>query len=176
VLPVVIVSSFHGSNAVLLINLLVLYTARCNTTAYAQKTHQILPPQSHRTQLGLCFRRRNLKKLLSYQACQDRLSQATTPSTNSGHHWQCMAREHPFEGNYGASQTLWKQLGSIRSRAAPSVAYSIFPATPYLWHWGTRRRSQVRFARGLALAGIGTSVELGSFSETNYVTFPSKGW
>jgi len=22
---------------------------------------------------------------------------------NSGHHWQCMAREHPFEGNYGAS-------------------------------------------------------------------------
>jgi len=22
---------------------------------------------------------------------------------NSGHHWQCTAREHPFEGNYGAS-------------------------------------------------------------------------
>ena len=32
-----------------------------------------------------------------------RLSQAKTPSTNSRHDWQCMAREHPFEGNYGAS-------------------------------------------------------------------------
>jgi len=40
---------------------------------------------------------------LQNQPCQHRLSQATTPSTNSGHHWQCMAREHPFEGNYGAS-------------------------------------------------------------------------
>jgi len=38
-----------------------------------------------------------------YQPCQQRLSQATTPSMNSGHNWQCMAREHPFEGNYGAS-------------------------------------------------------------------------
>jgi len=39
-----------------------------------------------------------------------------------------------------------------------------------------RRCSQVRFAKGLALAGFGTPVELDSFSETNYVTFPSKGW
>jgi len=37
------------------------------------------------------------------QPCQHRLLQATTPSTNSGHPWQCMAREHPSEGNYGAS-------------------------------------------------------------------------
>jgi len=32
------------------------------------------------------------------------------------------------------------------------------------------------FAKGLALTGIGTPVELDPFSETNYVTFPSKGW
>ena len=45
----------------------------------------------------------------NHQPCQHCLSQATTPSTNSGHHWQRMAWEHPFEGNYGASQTLWKR-------------------------------------------------------------------
>jgi len=37
------------------------------------------------------------------QPCQHRLSQATTPSMNGGHHWQCMAKEHPFKGNYMAS-------------------------------------------------------------------------
>jgi len=51
------------------------------------------------------------------QPCQHRLSQVTTPSTSSGHHWQCMAREHPFEGNYGASQTLWKRrVGNAKRR------------------------------------------------------------
>jgi len=39
------------------------------------------------------------------QPCRHRLSQATTPSTNTGHHWQYMAREHPFEGNHGPAQT-----------------------------------------------------------------------
>jgi len=39
-----------------------------------------------------------------------------------------------------------------------------------------RRCSQVRLAKGLAWAGLGTPVELNPFSETNYVTFPSKGW
>jgi len=38
-----------------------------------------------------------------------------------------------------------------------------------------RRCSQVHSAKGLALAGFGTIVELDSFSETNYVTFPLKG-
>ena len=38
-------------------------------------------------------------QLYYYQPCQHRLSQATTPSTNSGHHWHCMAKEHPFGGN-----------------------------------------------------------------------------
>ena len=56
--------------------------------------------------------------------------------------------------------------GSIRSCAAPSVAQSVFPATPYIGHWGTRHCSQVRFAKGLALAGIGIPVELDPFSET----------
>ena len=65
--------------------------------------------------------------------------------------------------------------GSIRSRAAPSVRQSVFLATPYIGHWGTRRCSQLRSAKGLALAGFGTPVELDPFSETNYVTFPSKG-
>jgi len=41
-----------------------------------------------------------------FWSCQHRLSQANIPSTNSGRHWQCMAREYPFEGSYGASQTL----------------------------------------------------------------------
>jgi len=40
---------------------------------------------------------------VSDQPCQHRLLQAINPSTNSGHHCQCMAREHLFEGNYGAS-------------------------------------------------------------------------
>ena len=46
---------------------------------------------------------------------QHRLSQATNSSTNGGRHWKCMAREHPFEGNYAAStnsrdcQTFRKQ-------------------------------------------------------------------
>ena len=46
----------------------------------------------------------------------------TTPSTNSGHHWQCMAREHPFKGNCGAStntrsETLWKRtVGNAKRR------------------------------------------------------------
>ena len=31
------------------------------------------------------------------------------------------------------------------------------------------------FAKGLALTGIGTPLELDPFSETNYVTFPLKG-
>jgi len=49
-----------------------------------------------------------------HQPCQHRLSQGTTPSTNSGHHWQCMARKHPFEGSYRAStntqsERLWKR-------------------------------------------------------------------
>jgi len=26
---------------------------------------------------------------------------------------QCMAREHPFEGNYGASQTLWNEQSEM---------------------------------------------------------------
>jgi len=43
-------------------------------------------------------------------------------------------------------------------------------------HRGTRRCSQVRSAKGLALAGFGTPVELDPFSETNCVTFLSKGW
>jgi len=38
----------------------------------------------------------NSTKLTNYLPCQHRLSQAPTPSTNSGHHWQCMAREHPL--------------------------------------------------------------------------------
>ena len=42
-------------------------------------------------------------------------------------------------------------------------------------HWGTRRCSQVRSAKGLTWAGFGTPVELDPFSEPNYVTFPSKG-
>ena len=52
--------------------------------------------------------------LLSLWLCHHRLSQATTPSRNSGHHWRCMTREYPFEGNYGAStntqsERLWKR-------------------------------------------------------------------
>ena len=66
-------------------------------------------------------------------------------------------------------------IGSIRSRVAPSVAQPVFLATPYIGHLGTRRCSQVRSAKGLALAGFGTPVELDPFSETNYVLFPSKG-
>jgi len=56
------------------------------------------------------------------QPCQNRLSQATTTSTSSGHHWQCMAREHPFEGNYGTStntqsERLWKRtVGNAKRR------------------------------------------------------------
>jgi len=38
-----------------------------------------------------------------YKPFQHRLSQATTPATNSGDHWQCMAREHPFERNCRAT-------------------------------------------------------------------------
>ena len=60
-------------------------------------------------------------------------------------------------------------------RPAPSVAESVFSATPYIGHWGTGRCSQVRSAKGLALTGFGTPVELDPFSETNYVTFPLKG-
>ena len=41
--------------------------------------------------------------IFAHQPCQHCLSQATTPSMNSGHHWRCMAKEHPFKGNYGAS-------------------------------------------------------------------------
>jgi len=41
--------------------------------------------------------------IILHQPCQHRLSQATTYSMNGGHHWKCMAREHPFEGNYVAS-------------------------------------------------------------------------
>ena len=41
--------------------------------------------------------------LLKCEFTQSYYKQATTPSMNSEHHWQCMAREHPFEGNYGAS-------------------------------------------------------------------------
>ena len=66
-------------------------------------------------------------------------------------------------------------VGSIRLRAAPSAAHSVFLATPYIRRWGTRRCSQVHFAKGLALAGIGTPVELDPFLETNYATLPSKG-
>jgi len=66
-------------------------------------------------------------------------------------------------------------MGSTRSRAAPGVASSVFPATPHIGHWGTRRCSQVRLAKGLAWAGFGTPVELDPFSETNYVTFPFEG-
>ena len=45
----------------------------------------------------------NFSHYASQPSCQHRLSQATTPSTNRGHHWHCMAKEHPFEGNYEAS-------------------------------------------------------------------------
>jgi len=46
------------------------------------------------------------------------------PSTNSGHHWQCMAREHPFEGNYGASQTLWKRTVGNAKRRKRGLCFS----------------------------------------------------
>jgi len=36
---------------------------------------------------------------------------------NSGHHCWCMAKENPFEGSYGASQTLWKRtVGNAKRR------------------------------------------------------------
>jgi len=35
-----------------------------------------------------------------------------------------------------------------------SPKFSVFPATPYIGHWGMRRCSQVRFAKGLALAPL----------------------
>ena len=38
-----------------------------------------------------------------------------------------------------------------------------------------RRCSQVRFVKGLALAGFGTPVEIDPFSETNYVRFLRRG-
>jgi len=56
------------------------------------------------------------------QPWQHCLSQTTTPSTKSGHHWQCMAREHPFEGNYGdstntQSERHWKRtVGNAKWR------------------------------------------------------------
>ena len=34
-----------------------------------------------------------------HQSGQHRLSQTTTSSTNGGRQWNCMAWEHPFEGN-----------------------------------------------------------------------------
>ena len=70
----------------------------------------------HDTPIGDVASKRHTYKVEN-QPCQHRLSQATTPSTNSGHHWQCMAGEHPFEGNYGASQTLWKRtVGNTKRR------------------------------------------------------------
>jgi len=75
-------------------------------------------PRSHATQ-----------NLFMNQPCQHRLSQATTPSMNSGHHWQCMAREHPFEGNYGAStntqsETLWKRTVENAKRRTRGLCLS----------------------------------------------------
>jgi len=46
-----------------------------------------------------------LYDIFTNQPCQHRLSQLTTPSTNTGHHWQCMAREHPSKETTGPAQT-----------------------------------------------------------------------
>jgi len=63
---------------------------------------------------------------LYHQPCQHRLSQATTPSTNSGHHWQCMAREHPFEGNYGASTNKQSERYENEQSEMPNGARAAF--------------------------------------------------
>ena len=62
----------------------------------------------------------------SHQPCQHRLSQATTPSTNSGHHWQCMAREHPFQGNYGASTNKQSERYENEQSEMPNGARAAF--------------------------------------------------
>jgi len=75
------------------------------------------------------------------QPCQHRLSQATTHATNSGHHWQCMAREHPFEENYGASQTLWKRtVGNTKRRAH---GLSLSPWTLANWFYSPWPLTQI---------------------------------
>jgi len=66
-------------------------------------------------------------------------------------------------------------VGPIRSRATPSVALSVLLATPYIGHWGTRRCSQVHFAKGLALAGFGTPVELEPSQKLTTLRFLQRG-
>ena len=48
-------------------------------------------------------------------------------------------------------------------------------ATPYIGHWGTRRGSQVRFAKGLALTGFGTPVELDPSQKLTTLRFLRRG-
>ena len=57
---------------------------------------------------------------------QDVPLQATTPPTNSEHHWQCMAREHPFEGNYGASTNTQSEMYENEQSEMPNSTHVAF--------------------------------------------------
>jgi len=39
------------------------------------------------------------------------------PPMNSGHHWHYMAKEHPFEGNYGASTNTHAKWNAMKTNS-----------------------------------------------------------
>ena len=62
------------------------------------------------------------------------------------------------------------------SALGPPLCSVIFSSSHSV-HWALEnsRLLLAMFAKGLALAGIGTPLEVDPFSESNYVTSPSKG-
>jgi len=69
----------------------------------------------------------------------------------------------------------WLAHTGVGPTSSKQVLMTHLLNAPMRWIY-PRRCSQVRSAKGLALAGFGTPVELDPFSETNYVTLPSTGW